>query len=214
MASAAPVSELRVVLLGNIWSERRKLGNFILRKMVFNTEKAPDHSLRISELTEDKEIVLINTPDLLHPEISEDKLTELVENCVRLSAPGPHVFLLVLQPEDFTEPQTKRLRSILEHFGDRSFDHLLMLISTPREESSGSTVKYLQHHLLGDIMRKCRHKMLWKKNLERPELLKIMDQIVEENDGDHVSCDVFEDVKSDLFSGHESLKEEGAASVK
>ncbi|XP_026198862.1 GTPase IMAP family member 8-like [Anabas testudineus] len=234
MASAAPVtdderstkckgsfellpplmSELRVVLLGNIWSERRKLGNFILRKMVFNTEKAPDHSLRISELTEDKEIVLINTPDLLHPEISEDKLTELVENCVRLSAPGPHVFLLVLQPEDFTEPQTKRLRSILEHFGDRSFDHLLMLISTPREESSGSTVKYLQHHLLGDIMRKCRYTMLWKKNLERPELLKIMDQIVKENNVDHVSCDVFEDVKSDLFSGHESLKEEGAASVK
>ncbi|XP_026198224.1 LOW QUALITY PROTEIN: GTPase IMAP family member 8-like [Anabas testudineus] len=41
-----------------------------------------------------------------------------------------------------------------------------------------------------------------------------MDQIVEENDGDHVSCDVFEDVKSDLSSGHESLKEEGAASVK
>ncbi|XP_033182039.1 uncharacterized protein LOC113150522 [Anabas testudineus] len=208
------MSELRVFLLGNSWSERRKLGNFILRESKFNTEKAPDYCMRVSGLIEDKEIVLINTPDLLHPEISEDKLREQVENCVRLSAPGPHVFLLVLQPEDVTEPQTKRLRSILELFGDRSFDHSLVLISTPREESSGSTVKYLQHHLLGDIMRKCRHKMLWKKNLERPELLKIMDQIVEENDGDHVSCDVFEDVKSDLSSGHESLKEEGAASVK
>ncbi|XP_026198283.1 ankyrin repeat domain-containing protein 26-like [Anabas testudineus] len=233
MASAAPVrddeqprkrrhsidlpplmSELRVVLLGNSWSDQREVLNCLLGQTVFNTEKAPDHCLRVSELTEDKEIVLINTPDLLHPEISEDKLTELVENCVRLSAPGPHVFLLVLQPEDFTELQSKRLRSILELFGDRSFDHSLVLISTPREESSGSTVKYLQHHLLGDIMRKCRHKMLWKKNLERPDLLKIMEQIVEENDGDHVSCDVFEDVKSDLSSDHESLKEEGAASVK
>ncbi|XP_033182063.1 LOW QUALITY PROTEIN: GTPase IMAP family member 8-like [Anabas testudineus] len=233
MASAAPVtdderprrrrssiflppdmSELRVVLLGNSWSDQREVLNCLLGQIVFNTEQAPDQCLTVSGLTEDKEIVLINTPDLLHPKISEDKLTEHVENCVRLSAPGPHVFLLVLQPEDVTEPQTKRLRSVLELFGDRSFDHLLVLISTPREESSGSTVKYLQHHLLGDIMRKCRHKMLWKKNLERPELLKIMDQIVEENDGDHVSCDVFEDVKSDLSSDHESLKEEGAASVK
>ncbi|XP_026198284.1 GTPase IMAP family member 8-like [Anabas testudineus] len=233
MASAAPVtddgrsrkrrssietpplmSELRVVLLGNSWSDQREVLNCLLGQTVFNTEQAPDYCLRVSELTEDKEIVLINTPDLLHPKITEDKLTEHVENCVRLSAPGPHVFLLVLQPEDFTEEQKQRLCRVLELFSSESFDHSLVLISTPREESSGSTVKYLQHHLLGDIMRKCRHKMLWKKNLERPELLKIMDQIVEENHGDHVSCDVFEDVKSDLFSGCKSLKEEGAASVK
>uniref|UniRef100_A0A3Q1ICA6 AIG1-type G domain-containing protein n=1 Tax=Anabas testudineus TaxID=64144 RepID=A0A3Q1ICA6_ANATE len=150
------MSELRVVLLGNSWSERSKLGNFILRETVFNTERAPDHCLRVSGLIEEKKIVLINTPDLLHPEISEDKLKENVENCVRLSDPGPDVFLLVLQPEDVPEPQTKRLQSILELFGDRSFDHSLVLISTPGEESSGSTGKYLQHPLLGDIVRKCR----------------------------------------------------------
>uniref|UniRef100_A0A3B4Z3T8 GTPase IMAP family member 8 n=1 Tax=Stegastes partitus TaxID=144197 RepID=A0A3B4Z3T8_9TELE len=58
-------------------------------------------------------MVLINTPDLLHPNISDDKLTEHVELCVRLSAPGPHVFLLVLQPEDFTEEHRLRLQTVL-----------------------------------------------------------------------------------------------------
>ncbi|KAL7392080.1 hypothetical protein ABVT39_019333 [Epinephelus coioides] len=97
------MSELRVVLLGNSWSQRSSVGNFILGETKFNTEEEPDCCLTERGQIKDKEIVLINTPDLLHLNISEDKLSEHVENCVRLSDPGPHVFLLVLQPEDFTE---------------------------------------------------------------------------------------------------------------
>ncbi|KAI3372157.1 hypothetical protein L3Q82_007013 [Scortum barcoo] len=103
------MSELRIVLLGNSWTERRKVGNFILGENKFNTEDESDHCVRISGRLEGKRIVVINTEDLLHPNISEHKLTEFTENCVRLSDPGPHVFLLVLQPEDFTEEHKLRL---------------------------------------------------------------------------------------------------------
>ncbi|KAF3851551.1 hypothetical protein F7725_013323 [Dissostichus mawsoni] len=91
------MSELRVVLLGNSWSERSSVGNFILGWTVFNTEEEPDHCQRESGQLEGEIVVVINTPDLLHSFISEDKLTE--HFCVRLSDPGPHVFLLLLQPE-------------------------------------------------------------------------------------------------------------------
>ncbi|KAI3372986.1 hypothetical protein L3Q82_023424 [Scortum barcoo] len=128
------MSELRIVLLGNSWTERSKVGNFILGGTVFNTEDESDHCVRISGQLEEKRIV-INTEDLLHPNISEHKLTEFTENCVRLSDPGPHVFLLVLQPEDFTEEHKLRLCRVLKLFSDRSFDHSLVLKSTPREES-------------------------------------------------------------------------------
>ncbi|XP_078141522.1 GTPase IMAP family member 8-like [Centroberyx gerrardi] len=110
------MSELRVVLLGNSWSKKSAVGNFILGKTVFNTQKAPDCCLRESGPLQKTKIVVINTPDLLLPNISQDKLTEDVESCVRLSAPGPHVFLLVLQPEDFNEEQRLRLHKILETF--------------------------------------------------------------------------------------------------
>ncbi|KAK9540242.1 hypothetical protein VZT92_002707 [Zoarces viviparus] len=97
------MSELRVVLLGNSWSERSSVWNFILGETRINTEEEPDQCLTFRGELKEKKIVLINTPDLLHPNISEDKLRQHVQHCVRLSYPGPHVFLLVLQPEDFTE---------------------------------------------------------------------------------------------------------------
>ncbi|XP_056232036.1 GTPase IMAP family member 8-like [Seriola aureovittata] len=185
------MSELRVVLLGNSWSERSSVGNFILGKTEFNTEEEPDCCQRVRGLLKEKHIVLINTPDLLHYNITEHKLTEHVRNCVSLSNPGPHVFLLVLQPEDFTEEQKLKLCRVLKLFSDQSFDHSLVLISTPREESSAENYTY--HPLLKDMIRRCRYRYLWQKNLELSELLTRLGQTAKENSGDHLSCDVFED---------------------
>ncbi|XP_068452307.1 GTPase IMAP family member 8-like [Clinocottus analis] len=182
------MSELRVVLLGNSWSERSSVGNFILGETVF-TEEEPDHCVRGRGWWKEKEIVLINTPDLLHPNISEDKLRRHVETCKNLSGPGPHVFLLVLQPEDFTEELKEKLCRVLDLFSDQSFDHSLILISTPREESSAFMDK---DQPLKDLIRKCRYRNLNQKNLERAELLARLGQVVKENNG-HMSCDVLED---------------------
>ncbi|XP_034548775.1 GTPase IMAP family member 8-like [Notolabrus celidotus] len=183
------MSELRVVLLGNSWSERSSVGNFILRETEFNTEEEPDDCLKVRRQIKEKDIVLINTPDLLSPHISEDRLTEHVTDCVRLSDPGPHVFLLVLQPEDFREEHKLRLCSVLKLFSDRSFDHSLILISSPREQGS----KYTQYSPLKDMIRECRYRYVEQMNLELPELLTRLGQIVKEHDGEHVSCDVFMD---------------------
>ncbi|CAK6983681.1 GTPase IMAP family member 2-like [Scomber scombrus] len=180
------MSELRVVLLGNSWSERSSVGNFILGETVFDTEEEPDRCLRVRGQLKDKEIVLINTPDLLSPNISADNLRKHVENCVRLSDPGPHVFLLVLQPEDFTEQLKQKIRRVLEKFGGRSFDHSLILISTPREEKPGFMEEYKQHPPLNDLIRKSKYRFLWRKNLELEELLTRFGQIVKENNGEHL----------------------------
>uniref|UniRef100_A0A4W6G3Q5 AIG1-type G domain-containing protein n=1 Tax=Lates calcarifer TaxID=8187 RepID=A0A4W6G3Q5_LATCA len=202
------VSELRVVLLGNSWSQRSSVGNLILRAAVFNTEEEADCCQRVRGQLKEKHIVLVNTPDLLLPDISEHKLTEHVETCVRLCDPGPHVFLLVLQPEDFTEEQKERLQSILENFSDQSFDHSLVLISTPREERAGSMEKHVQHPPLKDMISKCRSRLLWRGNLE--DLFTHVDVMVKENNGVHVSCEVFEDATSVFSGGHQG---EGASVI-
>ena len=201
------VSELRVVLLGNSWSQRSSVGNFILGTTEFNTEEEPDRCLRVRGRMKEKEIVLINTPDLLHPNMSEDRLTEHVETCERLSDPGPHVFLLVLQPEDFTEEHKLKLCRVLNLFSDRSFDHSLVLISTPREESPGSMEKYMEHPPLKDMIRMCRYRFLWQKTVDLPEMMTRLGQIVKENNGDHVSCDVFVDATSTLPADPQSHKQ-------
>ncbi|XP_069022333.1 uncharacterized protein [Embiotoca jacksoni] len=186
------MSELRIVLLGNSWSERGEVMNFILGATVSNTEEEPKHFLRVSGPLKEKKIVLINAPDLLHSNISEDKLTEHVKVCVKLCDPGPHVFLLVLQPEDFTEEIKVRLDRILTRLSDRSFYHSLVLISTPRDEGLSFIEEDVMVQPLKDMIRKCRYRHLEWKNLELPELLTRLGQIAKENNG-HVSCDVFED---------------------
>ncbi|XP_059193298.1 GTPase IMAP family member 8-like [Centropristis striata] len=202
------LSELRAVLLGNSWSERSSVGNFILGKAVFSTEKESDRCLTVRGPLKEKEIVLINTPDLLHPNISEDKLTEHVENCVRLCDPGPHVFLLVLQPEDFTEEHKLRLCRVLEKFSERSYDHSLVLISTPREERLNT-----EPPLLKDMIMKCRYRYLRQKNLQVSELLTRLGQTAKENNGEHVSCDVFQDTTSTLTDDPANTKMKPALNV-
>ncbi|XP_034061336.1 uncharacterized protein LOC117539318 [Gymnodraco acuticeps] len=201
------MSELRVVLLGNSWSERSSVGNFILGETVFNSEEEPDHCLRVSGQLEGKRVVVINTPDLLRANIYEHKLTKHLKECVRFSDPGPHVFLLVLQPEDFTEEHKQRLCTVLERFSDQSFNHSLMLITPSREKGSGLMEQYMGQPPLQDMIRKCRYRYLKRENLHHPELLTRLGQTGQkENYGEYVSCDVFEDSTSSLPVDHQSQK--------
>ncbi|XP_077947520.1 GTPase IMAP family member 8-like [Gasterosteus aculeatus] len=183
------VSELRVVLLGNSWSQRSSVGNFILGETKFNTKAEPGCCLKASAGLKEKQIVLINTPDLLHPNISEDKLTQHVEKCKSLSGPGPHVFLLVLQPEDFTKELKEKLCGVLKCFSHRSLDHSFILITTSREAHSSFMD---QDQPLKDMIEMCRYRYLNQKNLKRPELFTRLGQTVKENNGELVRCDKFE----------------------
>lgn len=79
------------------------MGNLILGKTRFNTEEEPGGCRRVTGQVKEKDVVLVNIHDLLHPDISEDKVTTVSDKCLELCDPGPHVFLLVLQPEGFTE---------------------------------------------------------------------------------------------------------------
>ncbi|XP_072243282.1 GTPase IMAP family member 8-like isoform X2 [Leuresthes tenuis] len=187
--------ELRVVLLGGSWPERSSVGNFILGVDAFN--RAPRTCVRISRSLEpQKKIAVINTPDLQI--LTVDKLTEFIKDCERHSAPGPHVFLLVLQPENFTEEHKERLCTVLTGFSDRSFDHSLILMLTPRQQSSALMENYMLENPLKELIRKCRSRYVMRKNLELPELLTRFGQIVKENNGEHLSCEVFEDTTENI----------------
>ncbi|XP_053180825.1 GTPase IMAP family member 8-like [Scomber japonicus] len=197
------MSELRVVLLGNSWSEKSSVGNFILGETVFN--KAPSGCVRISgPLEEEKKLVVINTPDLMFPSISSKE--EFLKECAKQSDPGPHVFLLVIKPEDFTEEHKLRLCTVLGEYSDQSFDHSLILISTPREGGLRFMKKHEQQPPLKEMIRKCRYRYMMLNDLERPELLTRLGQIAKENNGEHLSYDVFEDTTATLPGDHQSQK--------
>ncbi|KAM9394528.1 GTPase IMAP family member 8-like isoform 1-T2 [Pholidichthys leucotaenia] len=188
------MSELRVVLLGNSCSGRTYVAN-VVSPSYFDTKTYTEEESFFPVIKGDlkeKKIVLISTPN-----VSEGKLKEHVQECLRLSDNGPHVFLLVLQPDDFTEEQKLTLCQVLELFGDQSYDRSIILILTPREGSS--FCHWETRPQLNDMIRRCRYRYLWQKSLERSELLTRLCQTAKENSGDYVGRAVCVDEDSGLL---------------
>ncbi|XP_029019070.1 uncharacterized protein LOC114862668 [Betta splendens] len=177
------MSELKVVVLGNRWSERSEVGNFLLGKST--TISARDHCLMFSKELEEKQITVIHTPDGLISKM--DKLTEFIQQCDKLCDPGPHVFLLVLHPDDFTVDYKQKLCRVLGNFSDQSFDHSLVLMTTPKMMTPDWMIKNLA---LNEMIKKCRYRHLSWRNIDRLQLLKRLGQIVKKNNGQHVQLSV------------------------
>uniref|UniRef100_A0AAZ3RGE3 AIG1-type G domain-containing protein n=2 Tax=Oncorhynchus tshawytscha TaxID=74940 RepID=A0AAZ3RGE3_ONCTS len=193
-------TELRIVLLGKNGSEKSVVGNFILEMGAFDPIYEQSRCVRVVGQVERRSIAVINTPDLLDPHISLDKLSEELHWCVTLSDPGPHVFLLVLQPEEFTQQEGDRIRKILNTLSERSFDYSMVL--TTHEDKREHMA---EDHPLNQMVRACRGRQHLMHLRDHTQLIADVDKIVKENGGDYLTCDVFEDATSDMVQGKEEI---------
>ncbi|XP_054895421.1 GTPase IMAP family member 8-like [Poeciliopsis prolifica] len=177
------MAELRLVLLGESWAEKSQIANSILGVSAFSTEEQPNSPIRVHEMIQETNVVVINTPDLLHSKIPQGKLKEHVEHCVSLSDPGPHLFLLVVQPESFTNEQHRRFCEVLDLFSDQAFDHSVVLISTSKLKEP-SLNKNLQ-----ELIRRCKNNSLIFGDTEFPEMLRSLGNFLKINREKHLILD-------------------------
>ncbi|XP_055080275.1 polyamine-modulated factor 1-binding protein 1-like [Periophthalmus magnuspinnatus] len=205
------MSELRVVILGSDWSQRSSVGNLLLNDIVFDATKEPERPTRQTGKLQDKEISVINCPDPLQSGLTAYKLSEIVTDIADACAPGPHVFLLVLQPEDFTEQHNLRLQSVLRSFSEQAFHHSLVLLTATKETS---VMEDVNSPPLKDLITKCKGRYQWVKSLEsymtsevHKELFTKIIQIFKEDNGNHVVHDKFEDASQ--IAHHQTKEREG-----
>ncbi|KAI5614555.1 GTPase IMAP family member 8-like, partial [Silurus asotus] len=182
---------LRIIVMGKSLQHTGMVGNFILGKDAFETE-GPSHSAkqcskRASGCVEGTHITLINAPPLFNPKLKPEELKE----CVHLSAPGPHAFLLVIQPHSFTEEDKKHLGLLLKYFSKQALNYTFV-IGIEQDSNGGKSGGKLNafQSLINDCcQRYYKYKQLEKKNSCR-ELFEHISYVVDQK---CLMCDVSEE---------------------
>lgn len=210
------VYDLRIVLLGKSVSENNKVGNLILGTDVFDIEapqvkrKLQKCSQRVGKTLTDRRVAVINSPQLLQPHLSLRHITQTVRECVNLSDPGPHVFILVLQYNDFTEEDRYRVKTVLKEFSKEAVKRTIVL-TTDKETISSKISSVVMNSVVQQLIKECGegHLQLDESKPEwRSVIFNMIDKKLKENLEEYLTCEIYEDVKVTSVDEEQSSSEE------
>ncbi|XP_051745184.1 GTPase IMAP family member 8-like isoform X2 [Ctenopharyngodon idella] len=205
------VSNLRIVLLGKSVSENSHVGNFLLGRAAFDSEAPPDVVERVEGRLKDRDVMVINSPQLLQTNISDHQITQTVRECVNLSDPGPHVFIIIMQYNDFTDENMTRVHYVLKKFSEEAIKRTI--IFTIDEETFDSHMSHMtKHTATHQLIKECEeeHLQLEKEKSEwHSNIFQSVDMILKENQEDYLTCELYEDVKGTSVEEDQSSSEEG-----
>ncbi|XP_066517615.1 GTPase IMAP family member 4-like [Hoplias malabaricus] len=135
-------SEVRIILVGKTGAGKSSAGNTILNREAFNADCSPVAATQKCQAERtnlgDRRVLVVDTPGIFGS-LREEVMRKQIQDCVSMSVPGPHAFLVVIRVGRFTEEEKNAVKWIQENFGEKASLYTIILF-THTDQLKGKTL--------------------------------------------------------------------------